>query len=70
MQGLPLSSDAGAMLAYILVLAATGLTITWAGTACNNPIMAEICPVHLRAIIYSFGEPRAIACKLVADWAL
>jgi hypothetical protein len=62
-QGLPLSSHAGAVLAYILVLAATGLTITWAGTACNNPIMAEICPVHLRTLIYSFGAPsQAAAC--------
>lgn len=41
-QGLPLSSGPGAAALYALVLAFTGLSITWAATACNNPIFAGV----------------------------
>jgi len=41
-QGLPYEASALALALYALVLVVTGLTITWAGTACNNPIFAGI----------------------------
>ncbi|GAB4823909.1 hypothetical protein N2152v2_010955 [Parachlorella kessleri] len=55
-KGLPLSSGGGAMAAYTVVLGTTGLLITWADTACNNPILSEICLVHLRNLVYSFDR--------------
>lgn len=54
-QGLPLSAGPWSMAAYILALVVTGLLITWADSACNNPIFAIIVPTHMRNLIYSFG---------------
>jgi MFS family permease len=55
-KALPLSSSAGAVVGYALVLSITGLLITWAATACNNPIFAEIVPSHMRHLIYAFDR--------------
>lgn len=55
-KGLPLSASAGAAVGYTAVLVATGLTITWAAPACNNPIFAEIVPPHMRNLIYAFDR--------------
>lgn len=54
-QGMPLSAGPWSMAAYILALVVTGLLITWADSACNNPIFAIIVPTHMRNLIYSFG---------------
>lgn len=43
LQGLPQDASPAAASLYALVLAMTGLFITWAGTACNNPIFAGGC---------------------------
>lgn len=40
LQGMPLSASPWAALLYAFVLVCTGLTITWAATACNNPIFS------------------------------
>ena len=34
----------------------TGLLITWAATAANNPIFSEIVPPHMRNLIYAFDR--------------
>lgn len=36
-KGLPTGNSPGVVILFALVLAATGLLITWASTACNNP---------------------------------
>lgn len=56
LKGLPLSSSIGATFAYAAVLAVTGLLITWAATAANNPIFSEIVPPHMRNLIYAFDR--------------
>lgn len=53
---LPMGGSAGGVALYALVLAATGLLITWASTACNNPIFAEIVPPHMRNLIFAFDR--------------
>jgi len=55
-KALPLASGVGVTVAYAAVLAATGLSITWAATACNNPIFSEIVPPHMRNLVYAFDR--------------
>jgi MFS family permease len=55
-KALPLNSSAGAIVGYVIVLSITGLLITWAATACNNPIFSEIVPPHMRNLIYAFDR--------------
>ena len=55
-KALPLNASAGAIVGYAVVLTVTGLLITWAATACNNPIFSEIVPPHMRNLIYAFDR--------------
>lgn len=55
-QGLPMSSGSDVYLLYGGMMAVMGLTITWAATACNNPIFAEIVPPDLRSLVYAFDR--------------
>ena len=55
-KGLPLNASVGAIFGYAAVLAVTGLLITWAATAANNPIFSEIVPPHMRNLIYAFDR--------------
>ena len=55
-KALPLSSSTGAVVGYAIVLAVTGLLITWAATACNNPLFSELVPPHMRNLIYAFDR--------------
>ena len=55
-KALPLSAGAGAVAGYATILATMGLTITWAATACNNPIFSEIVPPHMRNLVYAFDR--------------
>jgi MFS family permease len=55
-KALPLNSSPGAVVGYAFVLSITGLLITWAATACNNPIFSEIVPPHMRNLIYAFDR--------------
>ncbi|KAL4425866.1 hypothetical protein ABPG75_009882 [Micractinium tetrahymenae] len=69
-KGLPLEPSAAAAVLYAVTLAATGLGISWAGTACNNPIFAEIVPSAHRNLIFAFdrsfeGSMAACAAPLV-----
>jgi hypothetical protein len=40
LQGIPLHHSPPIIAAFAITLSAAGLLITWAGTACNNPIFA------------------------------
>lgn len=55
-QGLPLGSGAGVFVLYGTLVCLMGLLISWAATACNNPIFAEIVPAHLRTLVYAFDR--------------
>ncbi|WIA43486.1 hypothetical protein OEZ86_009949 [Tetradesmus obliquus] len=55
-QGLPLGSGGWVVGCYVGLLAVTGVLISWAATACNNPIFAEIVPPHLRTLVYAFDR--------------
>lgn len=55
-KALPLSASSGAVIGHAAVLCVTGLLITWAATACNNPIFSEIVPPHMRNLIYAFDR--------------
>jgi hypothetical protein len=52
-KALPLGS---AVAVYAATYAAMGLLISWAATACNNPVMAEVVPQHLRTLVYAFDR--------------
>lgn len=73
-QGLPLGSGGWVVGCYVGLLAVTGVLISWAATACNNPIFAEIVPPHLRTLVYAFDrclEVRQLAgtcpCRCMVD---
>lgn len=53
---LPMSVSVGGAIAYAVVLGITGLLITWAATACNNPIFSEIVPPESRNLVYAFDR--------------
>jgi hypothetical protein len=55
-QGLPLGSGGWVVAAYGVLLAVTGVLISWAATACNNPMFAEIVPPHLRTLVYAMDR--------------
>eukprot|EP00882_Tetradesmus_deserticola_P015619 GHRQ01016644.1.p1 GENE.GHRQ01016644.1~~GHRQ01016644.1.p1 ORF type:complete len:356 (+),score=119.42 GHRQ01016644.1:332-1399(+) len=55
-QGLPLGAGGWVVAAYGSLLALTGVLISWAATACNNPIFAEIVPPHLRTLVYALDR--------------
>jgi MFS family permease len=61
-QGLPLGSGGWVVAAYAGLLAATGVLISWAATACNNPIFAEIVPPHLRTLVYALDRCLEVIC--------
>ena len=50
-QLLPLHGGGLALALYAVVLVCMGLSITWAATACNNPIFSEIVPPRLRNLV-------------------
>ncbi|KAL4445751.1 hypothetical protein ABPG77_008950 [Micractinium sp. CCAP 211/92] len=69
-KGLPQQPTNAAAALFGVVLAITGLCITWAGTACNNPIFAEIVPPSNRNLVFAFdrsfeGAVAACAAPLV-----
>eukprot|EP00898_Chlorokybus_atmophyticus_P001787 jgi/Chlat1/2609/Chrsp178S02460 len=41
---------------YALTLFSMGCFITWAGTACNAPLFAEVVPAQLRSTVYGFDR--------------
>lgn len=51
-----MGSGTGIFILYGAVFACMGLLISWAATACNNPIFAEIVPPHLRTLVYAFDR--------------
>eukprot|EP01024_Parvocaulis_polyphysoides_P057588 TRINITY_DN6137_c2_g2_i2.p1 TRINITY_DN6137_c2_g2~~TRINITY_DN6137_c2_g2_i2.p1 ORF type:complete len:468 (-),score=20.47 TRINITY_DN6137_c2_g2_i2:1666-2901(-) len=53
---LPMNSNSSTIYLYGMILTMMGLTVTWAATACNNPIFAEIVPEEMRNIVYSFDR--------------
>lgn len=53
---LPLTYTVLTAFSYALVLGVTGLLITWAATACNNPIFSEIVPPESRNLVYAFDR--------------
>lgn len=55
-KGLPITPGLGTYALYTCVLVVTGLLISWAATACNNPIFAEIVPAKLRTLVYAFDR--------------
>jgi hypothetical protein len=55
-KGLPLGSSPGLVAVYGAVFALMGLLSSWAATACNNPIFAEVVPQELRTLVYAFDR--------------
>eukprot|EP00878_Enallax_costatus_P014703 GHUV01015379.1.p1 GENE.GHUV01015379.1~~GHUV01015379.1.p1 ORF type:complete len:228 (+),score=31.89 GHUV01015379.1:2608-3291(+) len=51
-----MGSSTGIFILYGAVFCCMGLLISWAATACNNPIFAEIVPPHLRTLVYAFDR--------------
>eukprot|EP00891_Asterochloris_glomerata_P000173 jgi/Astpho2/173/e_gw1.00004.7.1_t len=66
LQGLPFKPKDDVAAANALVLTVTGLLISWAAPACNNPIFAEIVPAHLRNLIYAFDRSFEMAIAACA----
>lgn len=56
LKGLPLDGAHSTVAKYCVVIACMGLLITWAATACNNPIFAEVVPAHARSLVYAFDR--------------
>lgn len=55
-QALPKDNSPYSILLYAVVLVVTGLTITWAAPACNNPIFSEITEPDSRNLIYAWDR--------------
>ncbi|PSC76554.1 MFS general substrate transporter [Micractinium conductrix] len=55
-KALPYGSSGSVVAIYGTCFTVWGLLISWAGSACNSPIFAEIVPSQLRSIVYSFDR--------------
>jgi hypothetical protein len=67
-QGLPLGAGGCVVAAYGALLAVTGVLISWAATACNNPIFAEIVPPHLRTLVYALDRCLEVSRSRRSCW--
>lgn len=56
MQVLPHDGEQATVVMYAIVMVVCGLLKSWAAPACNNPVFAEIVPVHLRTLVYAFDR--------------
>ena len=55
-KGLPLDDRTSTFAVYVATLSLTGLLISWAAPACNNPIFAEIVTPDKRELVYAFDR--------------
>ncbi|PNH07170.1 hypothetical protein TSOC_006380, partial [Tetrabaena socialis] len=56
LRGMPLEATPNSAAAYGTLLVLTGLLISWAAPACNNPVFAEVVPADMRNLIYAFDR--------------